>query len=152
LTFANHILVATDLSPASHAALQEAAALVRALGCPVTLLHVLELPPWLEANEPGRSESMRRRIAEEAAGAAQSVLFDLRDKFFPGIAGVTTRMLEHASAAQAICAVASDIPADLLVVSSRGRTGASGVTEKIVRSAPCRVLVVPVEDALVFAH
>jgi universal stress protein A len=152
VSFATSIVVATDLSASSHAALVQAATLAREFGSVVTLLHVLELPPWLESQSTARAESARRRMAEEAGGAAQSVLLGLRERYFTGLPQVSIRLLEHASAAQAICAVAGELSADLLVVASHGRTGASSVTEKIVRAAPCRVLVVPAGDPALFAH
>lgn len=147
MSFAASIAVATDLSEASHVALIEAARLARAAACPVTLLHVIELPAWL----PEQAENLRLRIAEEAHGATQSVLWSLRERLFDGIDTVTVRSVEHESVVQGVCAVVDEVGADLLVVASHGRAGASGVTEQLVRQAPCRLLVVPARERLGFA-
>lgn len=155
--FAASILVPTDLSPASHAALAETARMVQAEPCKVILLHVFDAGPY-PLPPVANPESMLRRMREEATGAAQSVLHSLRERFFAGIPGVELRIVEHTSAAQAICVGARDWGVDLIVVASHGRTGPAqavgvgSVTEKIVRSAGCRVLVVPTRDPKDFAH
>jgi nucleotide-binding universal stress UspA family protein len=150
--FATSVVVATDLSDSSCAALEEAARIARACGCPVTLAHVFELPTWLAYDASPRGESLRRRIAEEASGAAQSVLLGMRERHFAGLAKVSIRTLEHESVAQGIAHLVAEVGADLVLLSSRGRSGASGVTEKLVRLSPCRVLVVPPASLATFAH
>jgi nucleotide-binding universal stress UspA family protein len=155
--FVTSILVPTDLSEASYAGLAEAARLCQATSCYVRLLYVfdvsaLALPPALS-----RSESTLRRIAEEATGAAFSVLLGLKERFFSGVSGVEVCTIEHDGAAQGICTAAARFEADLIVLTSSGR-GSGGeaalgtVTERVLRQAACRVLVVPPERAAEFAH
>jgi nucleotide-binding universal stress UspA family protein len=152
VSFATSIVVATDLSEAAHGALAEAARIARAASCPVALLHVIELPAWLPEQQEGpQAASLRRRIAEEAHGATQSVLWSLRERFFAGLEAVAIRSVEHASVVQGICAVVQEAGADLLVLASHGRAGASAVTEQLVRVAPCRLLVVPAAPRAGFA-
>lgn len=150
--FVTSLVVATDLSEGSRAALDEAKRLAQAFGCQVTLAHVFELPAWLAHDASPRGESLRRRIAEEASGAAQSVLLGMRERHFSGLAGVAIRTLEHESVAQGIVDLVSELGADLVLLSSHGRSGASGVVEKLVRLSPCRVLVVPSAGLATFAH
>jgi nucleotide-binding universal stress UspA family protein len=156
--FATSILVPTDLSPASHAALDEAARISRECGAKVTVLHVFDAGPWALPPSVSNPESTLRRIVEEATGAAQSVLLALRERYFPGDPNVMLRTVEHSSAAQAICNCARDWGADLIVIASHGRTGPSSpggvgsVSDKVVRGAGCRVLVVPSRDPQDFAH
>jgi nucleotide-binding universal stress UspA family protein len=156
--FASSLLVPTDLSPASYAALLEAARIASlcetARGSEgasprVTLLHVFDVAPFRLLPQGGTlSESTLRRIAEEANGAAQTVLLSLRARFFSGRKDVEVAMVEHDGAAAGICACAERNFADLIVMASHGRAGRTSaahgsVTAKVVRSAPCRVLVVP---------
>jgi nucleotide-binding universal stress UspA family protein len=160
--FAASILVPTDLSPASHAALNETARLLRFSPAKVTLLYVFDAGPWTlppsVANRVSNPESTLRRMLEEANGAAYSVLLGLKERYLQGYPDIALRTLEHASAAQAISTCARDWGADLIVIASHGRTGpeasaaVGSVTEKVVRSAPCRVLVVPSRDPADFAH
>jgi nucleotide-binding universal stress UspA family protein len=155
--FATSILVATDLSEASYAGLAEAARLCGATSCHVRLLYVfdvaaLALPPAL-----ARSENTLRRIAEEATGAAFSVLLGLRERFFSGFSGVDVCTIEHDGAAAGICTAAARFGVDLIVLTSAGR-GSGGeaslgsITERVLRQAPCRVLVVPPERGEAFSH
>lgn len=150
--FVTSLVVATDLSEGSRVALEEAARLAQSCGCRVTLVHVFELPAWLAHDASPRGESLRRRIAEEANGAAQSVLLSMRERHFAGLAQVAIRTLEHESVAQGIAHLVAELGADLVVLTSHGRSGASGVTEKLVRLSPCRILVVPTASLATFAH
>lgn len=165
MSFANSILVATDLSPASYAALAEAARLAalpaRTLGgepLPVRILHVFDVAPFrMLPPDATLPSSTLRRIAEEANGAAHSVLLSLCARFFAGLSRVEIHIVEHDGAAAGICASAQAHAIDLIVMGSHGRSGrgASGygsTTAKVVRSAPCRVLVVPSDDPESHTH
>ena len=166
MPFASSILVATDLSPASYAALVEAARIAslceearRAEAPPrVTLLHVFDIAPFRQLPRDATvSEGTLRRISEEANGAAHSVLLGLRARFFQGRKDIEVATLEHDGAAAGICASASQRGSDLILMASHGRSGRSSavhgsVTASVVRAAPCRVLVVPSEDAERHAH
>lgn len=167
MPFATSILVPTDLSPASYSALFEAARIAglceSARGSEgnaprVTLLHVFDVAPFRllpqgvvsegAAGPVSLSESTLRRIAEEANGAAHSVLLSLRARFFFGRKDIQVATVEHDGAAAGICACAERGAVDLIVMASHGRSGRNSaahgsVTAKVVRSAPCRVLVVP---------
>jgi nucleotide-binding universal stress UspA family protein len=166
MAFASSILVATDLSPASYAALVEAARIAnlceearRAEAPPrVTLLHVFDVAPFRQLPRDATvSESTLRRISEEANGAAHSVLLALRARFFQGRKDIEVAITEHDGAAAGICAVASQRGNDLILMASHGRSGRSSavhgsVTAAVVRAAPFRVLVVPSEDPDRHAH
>ncbi len=157
MAFASSILVPTDLSPASFAGLAEAARIARAAPCTVFLVSVLEAGPWVLPPSVSNRESTLRRILEEASGAVQSVLASLQQHYFTGLGDVHARTVQHASAAQAICACAEQWGVDLVVLSSHGRSGPGasqigGVTEKVVRGAHCRVLVVPAQKSEALAH
>lgn len=155
MPFAESILVATDLSQASHVALAEAARVVelsahaggRFVPARVCLLHVFDVSPFLPENVT-LSQSTLRRIAEEANGAAHSVLSNLRAKYFAAPQQVELHTVEHDGAAAGICATAKLLGSDLIIIASHGRSARAhaalgSVTEKVVRTAHCRVLVVP---------
>lgn len=165
MPFASSILIATDLSPASFAALVEAARIAqlceqaRTPETPrLTLLHVFDIGPFRQLpRDATLSEGTLRRISEEANGAAHSVLLGLRARFFQGRREIEVATIEHDGAAAGICASASERGSDLILMASHGRSGRGSaahgsVTAKVVRAAPCRVLVVPSEDAERHAH
>jgi len=113
----------------------------------VRLLYVFDVSTFNLPQDSVKSESTLRRMAEEATGAACSVMSSLRERFFEGLPGVDMATLEYEGAGAGICAVAEQSGADLIVISSHGRSGRQGsiggVAEKVVRTAHCRVLVVP---------
>ena len=165
MPFATSILVATDLSPASYAALAEtariAALCAKSLGTeplPVRLLHVFDVAPFRLLPADARlPASTLRRIAEEANGAAHSVLLGLCGRFFQGLPRLDVHIVEHDGAAAGICASAQSLGADLIIMASHGRSGRSAAahgstTAKVVRGAPCRVLVVPSDDPESHTH
>lgn len=140
------ILVPTDFSESSQAALQQAAELARALGASLELLHVWELPVFL----PGEL------IVSDSGG--QGTLVDLvREQANQRLAAlVASAELEgiHFSAVScalgiphaAIVDLATAGQHDLIVVGSHGRTGLKrvllgSVAERVVRHAPCTVVV-----------
>lgn len=138
------ILCAVDFSASSREALRVAADLARERRAALELVHVEERPLW--ANEPfvhlpgdvrgdalvaARSEiEAWRREAEERAGAAVVVRT---------VGGVPW---------SEIVAIANDDPAiETIVLGTHGRSGVSraligSVAERVVRHAPCSVLVV----------
>ena len=82
---------------------------------------------------PEFEESVRREMAR------------LRDAHLAGVGEVELMIEQHASAAEGICEVAETSGADLVVLSTHGRTGLShmligSVAERVVRHAPCPVL------------
>jgi nucleotide-binding universal stress UspA family protein len=165
VSFATSILVATDLSPASYAALAEAARLAalpaKSLGgepLPLRILHVFDVAPFrLLPLDATLSPSTLRRITEEANGAAHSVLLGLCARFFQGLTRVEIQIEQHDGAAAGICAIAQAHGVDLIVMGSHGRSGRGAsaygsTTAKVVRGAPCRVLVVPADDPESHTH
>lgn len=147
---AKNILVATDLSEASAPALRSAVEFGSALGARITLVHVLEPPPtppgleafaleglpidWEERLLRGRTAAAQERIAAQASAASTD-----RCQVVPKL---ITGLLPDS--------LVSELKGggyDLLVVGSHGRTGVAhfflgSVAEKLVRHAPCPVLVV----------
>jgi universal stress protein A len=132
------ILVPTDFSTYAAHALQEACAIAARHTAQVLLLHV---PPPLAF----WGEDWAQRAAFEAqiqAGAEQQLVAITTPHPEP----IETRVL-WGDPATTICEVAKTHPCELMVMSTHGRTGLAhvfigSVAERVVRYAPCAVLIV----------
>jgi nucleotide-binding universal stress UspA family protein len=133
-----HVLVATDFSPPSQAALTYGRALARSFGASLTLLHVsdnLFLRPI--ASDP------HDLMAAKARGLDELILDDDRR----ALGGARTVLEVSDAPAQTIADYAKTHAIDLIVIGTHGRTGMSqlllgSVAERVVRIAPCPVLTV----------
>ncbi len=144
MAFATHILVPTDFSDASKLACDAAAVIAARFGAKVTLVHVHDHDALRAPANLGYSPARRAELAEEVHAMIEEKLADARDRCFAGC-DVTAELLEDASAAHAICTHAEKIGADLIVISTHGRTGLrhlliGSVTERVVRHASVPVL------------
>ena len=136
------ILVTTDGSSFGHQALAHADALARALGADLSVLYVQPdpLPTVAEAYA---------YIPENAAQAQEEALLALRDELQARLPHADLR-LERASGRpvpRLILEAARALGADLLVMSTHGRSGLSrallgSVAEAVTRHAPVPVLLV----------
>jgi nucleotide-binding universal stress UspA family protein len=140
------ILVPTDFSPPSGAALATAGAFAAQFGAWIHLIHVLEDPYTTAAFAsdvhgyvpPGLRESWRKE--------AQTQLEALLDAPEKAQFHVTTSVIVG-SPARAIVDYARDNGVDLIVMGTHGRTGlvraaVGSVAETVVRAASCPVLTV----------
>jgi nucleotide-binding universal stress UspA family protein len=120
------ILIPVDGSGLALCSIPVAAAEARRVGAEVLVVHVLE-----EGEDPT---------------AVRGQLDDVRERF--GIDGVSARvLLEQGRPAEAILAAAKNAKADLIVMSTHGRSGlsrlaAGSVTESVAREAKVPLLVV----------
>ncbi len=132
------VLLATDFSPSSEAALERACQVARALGARLTLLHVYS--PGVQAlGAAGLEEGMA--IGRDVHAA----LGELKDKA-TGVSEVRIELVSDASPAAVIVDFAGSNPIDLIVLGSHGHGAAKrfllgSVAERVVRYAPCSVLV-----------
>jgi nucleotide-binding universal stress UspA family protein len=160
-----HVLVPTDLSePGNHAVRYavEEAALHRAR---VTLLHVLPadattdvyyvsgasgsgphagLDPVAGGRLGASMASQPTVVRDDDSEGALTQLRDLVAQTFPGTADVEVAV---GHPAETIVRIAQERGADLIVMSTHGRTGLQhvllgSVAEKVVRLAPCPVMTV----------
>lgn len=136
-----HVLVSVDFSPSSHDAMVMAAEMTTRGGLGITLLHVVEASPSerAELQVPGVGEILDKRAAETLDGWAA----ELRPMT---TVPVTTRLLIGRPGPEVLAVLEADRSFDLVVMGSHGRTGIrrvliGSVAEKIVRYAPCAVLV-----------
>lgn len=134
------VLACSDLSEHSERAAIEAAEIAERFASPMSLAHVyrFDAPPFAyEADEKRRNEGMERHAIERL-----DVL--KKDKLGGRAASLVVR--EHESPVAGLCDIAGELAAGLVVVGTRGRTGLKrlligSVAERVVRHAPCSVLV-----------
>jgi universal stress protein A len=133
------ILVPTDFSECADAAVHAAAALQQKSGAEIILLHVTE-PAYqglrvqtddLHAQMRHAAENGLKKLAAEAFSNATSV----------------RSLVKDGRPADVICKTAADEKADAILIPTHGHSGLKhallgSVAEKVVRHAPCSVLVV----------
>lgn len=133
------ILAPVDFSRASLDALKHALALAQRYDAQLTLLHVIEpLHPDMLIGTTGT-----QRAAREVAHQRLTKLWEDTKKAWPR----TGRELREGHPVTTITALAKRTNADLIVMGTQGRTGLKraligSVAERVVRLAPCPVLVV----------
>lgn len=138
-----HILAPTDLSPAAQSGLEAAADLARRSAARVTVLNVIDFRGLSD------SELLREslpRLEQDLRREATPRLEALREQVFKEVP-VEIKIVEGMGASVAIAQYARDHAVDLIVLGSHGRTGfkralLGSVAERVVRNAPCDVLVV----------
>lgn len=139
-----HLLVPVDFSDASIQAVESAARLLSQLGGSATLVHVLAVSPLHV--RAGLLEQPHPETADLEA-AVHEHLDRVRETRLAGLGSVKTALIRSDSPADAICQLARDLDASMIVIASQGRAGlqrflVGSVTERVVRHAPCAVLVV----------
>ena len=145
MTF-RRILVATDFAESAERALACGVQLARRHGAELILLHVyMDLPAYPEITA-GQVEAIyeeQRRWIEEA--------LERRARAARGEGLLVRARLRTGPAASTIAEMATEEGIDLLVVGTHGRSGldrliVGSVAERVVRLAPCPVLVVKSVD------
>lgn len=138
------ILLATDFSENSLAALDYALELAKAFDAQLYLLHVRKQP--LEYDSYLLSSFQLEELEKEATRAARQALLSLIETRIGEQVQVET-MLAHGVPFATIVTMANQMKADLIVMGTHGRTRLpqmliGSVAEKVVRNAPCPVLTV----------
>ena len=139
-----NILCPVDFSTFSRNALDHAAAIARWYDATVTALHVLPpvtafVPPTGEGLYPPLvfSDDDLRQFRDELAAFAQQ----------SGVAHIVSEVVQG-SVVREIVRRSTELPADLLVMGTHGRSGfdrlmLGSTTETLLHKAPCPVLTVP---------
>lgn len=140
------VLAATDLSDPSFPAITAANAEARRRKAKLTVAHCMDFPPTMMALGfapvaplPPDAQGSRVARSDEAAARVRETLAKL---------GVTAEVVVAEGTARAtIPEIAEQLPAELVVVGTRGRTGLKrlllgSVAESIVRHVGCSVLAV----------
>ena len=139
------ILVPTDFSEDAGEALSTAEKLAKIFDAKVAVLHAYHVDVAIASPiaggysiPPGFYEELRSSAALQVEKIAEQL----------GAEGVDAiGVVSQEPAAHAIVAEAKRLPADLIVIGTRGRTGIKhvvlgSVAERVVRTAPCPVLTV----------
>jgi universal stress protein A len=140
------ILVPLDFSPSSDYALTYAKALAADFGASLHLLHVIEdrlmTGPWPVEVYIGELPRLREGLVKEAESRMLECLKSIRER---GIEATGEVLI--GSPFQTIVDLAVTSATDFIVMGTHGRTGIThlligSVAERVIRHAPCPVLVV----------
>lgn len=131
------ILLATDASPASEAAVAKALDLARDYGGDLQVVAVMEFPPQIFAEPPEAAawRDLLQTYVDAVAARAQAMNLPATGSVLEG------------TPYKAIVDLAQREKANLIVMGSHGRSGLKrllmgSVTERVIGHAPCPVLVV----------
>jgi nucleotide-binding universal stress UspA family protein len=140
------VLVATDFSEPSDAALAYGRELARTFGASLTVLHIVDNILTRAYGAEGvvlADPELQREIETSAQRQVDALLFDEDRKMFGAVGLVITSN----SPSAAIVTYAQDAAVDLIVMGTHGRGAIAqllmgSVAERVVRTAPCPVLTV----------
>lgn len=139
----SRILVPVDFSEASIKGLEYALWLAELMKAKINLIHVIE-PVYVASTYPSTAYVPQYSEAEEKAN--QKRLGELAKKSIPSNL-YEKSIIRMGVPYHAITEAAQSLKADLIVITTHGRTGLSHVlmgstAERVVRHAPCPVLTV----------
>ncbi|MGB7623687.1 MAG: universal stress protein [Terriglobia bacterium] len=140
---AGKVLAATDFSDAALPAVEAGAAEARRRKADLTIIHAIDLLPVMSPFYGEFYGVPPMNLSDQMRKLGQQRLDECVHHFKAKGGG----LLRNGPAATAILNAASELPAQLLVVGTHGRTGLSrialgNVAETVVRAAPCSVLTV----------
>jgi nucleotide-binding universal stress UspA family protein len=130
------ILVATDFTETSNAALDWAIEVAAPIGASVTVLHAYEIPVvGFPDGALIATAEMASRISDAARSALESTVEQRRGRGVP-----LTGILREGTAWEEINTVADELDVDIIVIGTHGRRGLArallgSVAEKVVRTA-----------------
>jgi nucleotide-binding universal stress UspA family protein len=140
------LLVTTDFSELGDSAIPPAAELAGKLGAELTICHVLggERPPKPDKDAPYFKVAQRLFEADEEMERQALASIEERASDLADVEWVAK--LARGAAIDGIMAVAKDTGADMIVISSQGRTGLTrillgSVAEELARESPVPVLI-----------
>jgi universal stress protein A len=141
------ILVPVDFSDPSMRALDYAIGFSRRINSQLTVLHVVEPVYYPIASDTYGVGLDLGNVYAEIERAARIQLSRLAAKLAARRVAARS-LLSFGTAPQSIVETANKLKADLIVMSTHGRTGLShvlmgSVAERVVRTAPCPVMTVP---------
>ena len=147
-----HLLVPVDFSPANDEALRHAVRFASTFGSQLTLLHVIEPPPypeWGYAHLTRRDEA----LTLEARKKLDALVTDLQRQG----CRVNPARISTGDADTHICRVTEELHPDLIIMATHGHSALTqmflgGTTERVVRHAACPIFVVRAQAAAAAGH
>ena len=144
---AGKILAATDFSDAALSAVEAGAAEARYRKADLVIIHAVDLIPELTPVYGDFSAVPQMEVMDQMREMWQKRL----DGYVRDFKAKGGGLLRDGPVAQAILSAASELPAQLLVVGTHGRTGLrrialGSLAEAVVRSSPCSVFTVRLSD------
>jgi nucleotide-binding universal stress UspA family protein len=142
-----HVLVATDLSDRSAALIDAAVPEARRRGARLSVLHNVDVATLPEVLMDMASSMAGFPVAPRAASQVRDLAAQLVRDFVAVQRIDADCMVAEGDAAASIWRAAEQLPAELVVIGSHGRTGLArlaigNVAERVVQTASCSVLVV----------
>lgn len=142
-----NVLVATDFSECSDAALTYARALAGQFGARLHVLHAVEFIGAVDVAGIGVYSMAAPELLDEIENTARAQLDKMISASDRDLLKVKVVLASVSPPATAIVQYAKDENIDLIVVGTHGRRGLShlllgSVAERVVREAPCPVLTV----------
>ncbi|HHT9109813.1 MAG TPA: universal stress protein [Candidatus Brocadiaceae bacterium] len=150
-----HIVVTTDFSKEAESAFDYAKELVQLIGkdeCNITLLKVIdEVAPSNITFEFGLAIADRKSMTGKLHKHAEEKIKEIAEKHFNGFSFKTVLINPVKPVYQEIVEFAKAQNANLIIMSTHGRTGVrhfllGSVAERVVRQSPCPVVTVPVQS------
>lgn len=143
-----NILVPTDMSPHAEAALDYACELAGKLGATVHLVNVIGIPAL---GVPELGMAVTSSMIDSLIADNQKALDELAARKRSQGCNIGQILLKTGDARDAIDQTAAEIGADLIVMGTHGRRGVSrallgSVAETVVRTAPCPVLTIRMQE------
>ena len=142
------ILIATDLSPSADLAVEKGAKLAAAFGAKVVLFHSYDPMPAVPPGAIPDPAGFEAAIEREIVASIDEAMERARNQHLRGLdpSDVELCVERSSTPAKAVCDAAKKRNAAFVVVSTHGLTGLKhmligSVAERIVRHAPCSVLV-----------
>ncbi|KAK45582.1 universal stress protein UspA [Caballeronia jiangsuensis] len=144
----SRILVPLDGSAIASRALDEALALTHDADAQIQALYVIDAPPVCGRASPSSFQDFHDSYAKEGKAVCADAAVRMEQTHFQGSTRVVEVNLADDDLAQRIATSALEFGADLIVMGTHGRRGwrriaLGSVAERLVRLAPCPVLLVP---------
>ncbi|WP_446892972.1 universal stress protein [Acinetobacter sp. NS4_7] len=148
MTTYKHLLVPVDESPMSYAAAEQALSLAKDLNCPVTIMSVIAVDPFVGVDFYKVAPAITDYFMQ-AEQNAQNRLAEIQQSFSREGISVDTKIIRGVAASEGIVQIADEIGADLIIMGSHGRTGVKkmllgSVAQNVLTQSPVPVLIVKV--------
>nr|WP_315278990.1 universal stress protein [uncultured Acinetobacter sp.] len=148
MTTYKHLLVPVDESPMSYAAAEQALSLAKDLKCPVTIMSVIAVDPFVGVDFYKVAPAITDYFMQ-AEQNAQNRLAEIQQSFSREGISVDTKIIRGVAASEGIVQIANEIGADLIIMGSHGRTGVKkmmlgSVAQNVLTQSPVPVLIVKV--------